>query len=455
MPSLSTLSTPPSTFFTQVSSLHFNGFWRMDWGLGNPNKTAALIAVLMVAVWAVAYVRRNGFWVALGLFFGLGICLIHTFSRGGLVSAVIGAGVVMVFVPRPWQRRRFVAVCGVLGLLVVFACMIQAPERYGQGLGEEDRSITNRLDVWKSAPAMMAGAPGGWGWGNAGEAYMQWYQDPERREVYRTLVNSHLTWMVEGGWLSRFGYVFSWLAVLMLCFPMRGHPWMSVPLGVWVAFGVAATFSSVAETPWLWVVPGAALLAVLIVRLRRRSLPEAKAWAAAGGCSAVVCGMLWLFGAWSVGTDVRLLGGIVYLGPTKPDYWLVPDGKVLGKHYGRTLRRSLQLATNPETSVAIALSVLAIPEKSTGKIIVAGGGTEEEWRRLQAYARSRSIVFLTPDRAPFAAEQSEPRLSVRAVFGEFSQSRVLAAWKASGTAEIIRGAGDYLPKWPEIVFAGK
>ncbi|HRJ72364.1 MAG TPA: O-antigen ligase family protein [Terrimicrobiaceae bacterium] len=438
-----------------MSSLHFNGIWRMDWGLGNPNKTAALIAVLMVAVWAVAYVHRNGFWMALGLFFGLGICLIHTFSRGGLVSAAAGAGVLLIFAPRPWQRRRVIGVCMVLGLLVVFACMIQAPERYGQGLGEEDRSITNRFDVWKSAPAMMADAPGGWGWGNAGEAYMQWYQDPGRRETYRTLVNSHLTWMVEGGWLLRFAYVFSWLVVLMLCVPMRGNPWMSVLLAVWVTFGVAATFSSVAETLWLWLGPGAALLAALIVRMRRRSLPEAKAWAAAGGCAAVVCGMLWLFGAWSAGPAIRFSHGVVFLGSSEPDYWLVPDRKILGKYYGRTLRHSRQRANHPETSIAIVPSVLVIPEKGAGKIIVAGGGTDEEWRSLQAFAGSRRIVLLAPDRQPFATKHSEPRPSVRAVFGEFSQSRVLASWQAAGNAEIIRGAGDYLPKWSEIVFAGE
>jgi len=46
----------------------------MDWGLGNPNKTAALIAMLMVAVWGLACFRKWGFWAALTLFTGLGIC---------------------------------------------------------------------------------------------------------------------------------------------------------------------------------------------------------------------------------------------------------------------------------------------------------------------------------------------------------------------------------------------
>jgi hypothetical protein len=55
---------------------------RMDWGLGNPNKTAALIALIMIAVWILGYIRDWGFWVALALFTGFGVCLILTQSRG-------------------------------------------------------------------------------------------------------------------------------------------------------------------------------------------------------------------------------------------------------------------------------------------------------------------------------------------------------------------------------------
>ena len=40
-----------------MSEIFFQGFWRMDWGLGNPNKTAALIAILMVAVWSLSYLK--------------------------------------------------------------------------------------------------------------------------------------------------------------------------------------------------------------------------------------------------------------------------------------------------------------------------------------------------------------------------------------------------------------
>ena len=58
----------------------------MDWGLGNPNKTAILIGCLLILAWLPVRKERWGFWLTWALTLGLGICLIHTYSRGGLVD---------------------------------------------------------------------------------------------------------------------------------------------------------------------------------------------------------------------------------------------------------------------------------------------------------------------------------------------------------------------------------
>jgi hypothetical protein len=63
---------------------YYHGAWRMDWGFQNPNKTAVFIACLMLALWLAACVWRRGFWLALPAFTGLGYCLVHTYSRGGM-----------------------------------------------------------------------------------------------------------------------------------------------------------------------------------------------------------------------------------------------------------------------------------------------------------------------------------------------------------------------------------
>ncbi len=95
----------------------------MDWGFGNPNKTAALIAILMVAVWGLAYIGRWGFWIALVLFTGLGICQIDTYSRGGVFAACVGLGIFVWKLPRPWMASRMIAVivsfCVIVGASII------------------------------------------------------------------------------------------------------------------------------------------------------------------------------------------------------------------------------------------------------------------------------------------------------------------------------------------------
>ena len=261
-----------------MEDIFYNGVWRMDWGFGNPNKTATLIAEFIVALWGLAYLCRWGFWVALGFFTLLGGCLIHTFSRGGLIAAFLGLTALIICIPRPWPIKKYISIVISLFMLISFSLYIKAYQRYTQCILMEDHSITNRILLWENTPAMMVDAPSGWGIGNSGKAFMQWYQTPEDNEQYRTLVNSHLTWLVELGWSMRFVYLFSWFAVILLCLPTKEAEWRAASLGIWIAFGVAATFSSVAETIWLWIIPGLSLGIVLGHRLLTKQWPHLKAW---------------------------------------------------------------------------------------------------------------------------------------------------------------------------------
>src|ERR1700722_6908987 len=140
-----------------------HGLWRMDWGFGNPNKTATLIALIMIAVWILGYVRRGGFWAALILFTGFGVCLILTQSRGGLVGVMMGGLIVLAWTPRPFPFRGFMAVIGVCVGFAIFAFIINAESRYTQGFSGEDRSVDNRLLIWEQVPGMIRDAPNGWG----------------------------------------------------------------------------------------------------------------------------------------------------------------------------------------------------------------------------------------------------------------------------------------------------
>jgi len=160
-----------------MEDFFFNGIWRMDWGFDNPNKTATLIAEIIIAIWGFSYIKKWGWWLALISSCILGGCLIHTFSRGGLIAALIGLLILVIFnYLRAFSLAKFIAT-GITVLIVsIYAIYLTAPDRYAQGILKEDLSINNRIMLWKMAPAMMLDAPGGWGIGNSGNAFMRWYQ---------------------------------------------------------------------------------------------------------------------------------------------------------------------------------------------------------------------------------------------------------------------------------------
>src|ERR1700678_390926 len=105
---------------------YYHGAWRMDWGFGNPNKTATLIACLMLAVWLVACIWRWGFWFALPVATALGWCLVQTYSRGGMLALLAGVAVLLAWTPRPWPRARTIAVMASLWLVGLFILYAKA-----------------------------------------------------------------------------------------------------------------------------------------------------------------------------------------------------------------------------------------------------------------------------------------------------------------------------------------
>lgn len=427
----------------------------MDWGFGNPNKTAALIAILMVAIWALAYFRKWGFWVALGVFIGLGVCLIHTASRGGLVAVAVGSIAVMWQLPRPWAVKKCIAIMIGLWIIIAASIYLETYTRYGQGITQEDPSISNRIELWKSSPRMMVDAPSGWGLGNSGRAYMQWYQPLNRNQEYRTLVNSHLTWLVELGWPMRFLYLFVWFSVLMLCWPMPNRSWLAIPFGIWISFFVSALFSSVAESIWLWVIPVMSLGATLVGRFRFRIWPKPIVWAIPASLAVATLLVLVTLGNLNDNREVTITGSKSYviLGKDSPKLWVLANQRVIGSDYGRTLRRAL-----PPYSIGVASSLAGLAHVDADTLIIGGILTNEEIKGIgPLLPHFQKILFINPSFYPQQIQIDNPAKLV-AVFGEFSQSPSIDSWQSYLGKSVSRlaGAGDFIPQWPLLLkFSGQ
>jgi|GEM_PF-750644 len=450
-----------------MQEFFYNGVKRLDWGFGNPNITAGLIATLLMAVWGLAFIHRYGFWPALVGFTALGICLIQTASRGGLVAAILGGVVLVVFLRRPWPRGRWVPVVVALVLLGSYAAWHGVATRYGKGIMEDDASVSNRWLIYRMAPAMMVDAPGGWGHKRASEAFHHFYQPEGRFERYGSLVSSHLTWMTEWNWWGRIGYVAGWFAVFVLCLPSAKRHWYAVPFATWVAFGVAVMFTTMANRWVLWLVPGVFLLAVLGTRTVLRDWPSWGRWTGVGACTLSVLAGLTLWGAAVVPSEssIALRYGWVHVGGEfggggSGAIWIAaPDPVVLGKAYGQGLRKRSAESGADARQVLIEWGPAELAPGPSDEVVFSGKGVAGlEGERLAAACKAGKWLLLNPEMPPQAlVEALELYPPVRILWGEFHPGNARYVWERfsaednHNSFEQATAAGQYLPNWAELL----
>lgn len=462
-----------------MNEFYFNDIWRMDWGLGNPNKTAALIAMLMIASWLFIYIKRWGFWLSVLIFTGLGVCLVHTFSRGGIVALFTGLlPVAWVLWKKRLSKSQIIGLAVSAWILIGSSVYFQAHQRYTQGIIQEDRSITNRLAIWRQAPQMMRDAPGGWGLGKSGYSYVQWYQNLDHQEGYRTLVNSHLTWLVELGWLGRLGYIAAWLGILLICWPYykkdkknkkdgkvasNNNDWFLLALGVWLVLGVAAIFSSVAESQWLWVLPALMLLVVLLHRLRTASWPQWQ-WVFVSPTLAGLSLLLFLQIPGSPRDfDLFYSNGVLKMKSHEDislPTWVFYEEGVFGKEPGKSVRKYLAqekkihlcLVLDPSKAVS-SHDPLALAQSH----VIAGGKlSEESLFFLATHLENLGLLtFINPEFFPLESmkKSTDTRNKIDVLFGEFFYGSARTPWLQAFAAStsVLEGTGKYYPQWLSLI----
>jgi len=437
---------------------YFEGIQRLDWGFGNPNKTATLIAELMVAVWVLALSRRNVlFYCAALLFTFLGCCLALTYSRGGFLACVAGLSLLLLFSSWPWTKGTRVVILLCLAVVLGYMIHIGASRRYVQGISETDNSIQNRIEIWKKAPQMMVNAPRGWGLGQSGLAYLQWYQPTERDQSYRTLVNSHLTWLVEFGWVGRYFYIAGWVVALVLCLIKRQQKLYPIPLGVWLVFAVSATFSSVAESLTLWMLPVVFLLGSLIVRIKTKQMITRTQWLFIVLLPLLVCLIFLIVGSTSNNPRIKKTREAIVVGSGVPETWLILDNKLKStESWAQTLREYMHSKGN-RFCLAIGDQIKALAPQAPERIVIWGRPSNIDSKGIYRFLPSSShIVLYAPQFYPqeVAPELLERFRSAEVYFGEFSQSPFLYLWEKEVSVIRTPGMADYFSNWTELLSSG-
>jgi len=374
------------------------------------------------------------------------------------------------------RLARGLAMLVLVVTLIGLAYFTPAASRLADGVTISDGSSANRLMVWRPGFRMIADAPGGWGRGNAANAFMQWYQPVDRLETYRNLLNSHLNWLVEGPWWFRFLYIFFWSAILRFCWLGRPKQKHQAPLpsstnppsrsanrhtslrlscaigsAVWVSTGVAAFFTHTLEFWQVWVVPAFSFLAVFVVRVSARQLSFSLGLAHA--CKVVTAALLMCASLYGIGRldgkahpSIRKSTDLIYYMESSSDLphrILVPTPerkKIGGRHYGYPIRKTGKpISVLPHGSAPSDLP----PEQITEEI---------EWIYLGSFPSpmpSKGRLILVNPVAPPPESLSAMLPIEKVIWGAF-RSRHQRAWKQAAGENFISvpGAADYLPQWP-------
>lgn len=345
-----------------------------------------------------------------------------TFSRGGLVAGVAALGYVwaVTFWKVGLRGRHGVFRSPTFWLsifltlsLVSFAVWSGLVDRSVEALGE-DASVTNRVDLWKAGLQMAFENPTGFGSGQSGTEFMQWYQPTDKTEGYRTMVNSYLTFLVEQGWMVFMGCI----ALLILFWrwsDLRDTNWRMIAAlkASILSFLVAGVFSTTMEDFWLWIIP-LACVAVIAAKIRKR--PKWKPILLSSfGITLVLLGTLLGIGWICSSKDpivrrfescdgVRKVVGVSCRDP-KAVIALLPDSAVMGEQYGKLART---LALNTGASVVIDAPANADLVLASGEKCLAGSINKPTiWIAPPVPIQGLSPHFMDPGPLVFVPEIDE------------------------------------------------
>ncbi|OAM89024.1 hypothetical protein AW736_15105 [Termitidicoccus mucosus] len=315
--------------------------------------------------------------------------LAKTCSRGGFMAAAGAA--LFFFVVRLGPVRLSACLKAIAPRVAVAALLlvlVGAVGRFSPGHLATDKSVSNRLEMWRGALAMVHDSPfNGWGFRNGGLAYANWYQSLDAAERPVGFVNSYLDVAVEYG-LHLLAVAVLLLAFLVILSVTREHSLLMAAAGAClVAWGLANVWSSLWMEPLLWIFPLFAMFLIVVgaARSQVRAVLGALFRAALVSCAATAA--LWCAGRhasrryeWLVIKDsatdkVTLCKRGHPGGADNPraqvEIWA--DGAVFGPFYGRAIRAAAPLFSVRSAIIYPPWHVTGREEKPSGNPRIYAG----------------------------------------------------------------------------------
>ena len=378
---------------------------RLRWPFENPNDNGFLY--LSLALFSTALFFCAKLWVKVAggvLFAAASAALVMTASRGSFLAFAFGLTPLVALNFRKLVRSKLVWLLAGIVLVTAGAWFATHESRLlTRGFTKESKwSNETRIEMWKTAPQMIAEAPKGWDGLRvnprymAGRAYTDWYDSLSTISLSGSLVNDHLTRLVGYSQTGRFAYLFVWFGLLALMAYTATRTKRAVALGVLMALAVAGWFNAVLMNTWLRAVPLAALALFVAGRPWRvwRRRPVLAIMAGSAALAAVTLTGIVMYGRATVkrGCPIYVGDGQVRVKGQSPDIWIVDDGKALGGALScRDIRRYF-LRHPSAPAVGYVRSVEDLPEKAR-RLVLAGGASEDWLRRLKGVDKGGPVIM--------------------------------------------------------------
>ena len=414
---------------------------RLRWPFENPNENGFLYLSLALLSTALFFFAKPGVKILGGVcFVAASAALVMTASRGSFLAFALGLAPAIALNFKKLSRSRAAWILAGIVLLTAVGWFATHESRLlTRGFTKKTKwSNDTRIEMWVTAPQMVAEAPKGWDGMHVnpahmvGRAYVDWYDRLSEISLSGSLVNDHLTRLVGYSRGGRFIYLFVWFGLLALMTYTAVRTKRAVALGVFVALAVAGWFNAVLMNIYLWGAPLAALALFLAGRPWRVWKSRTVVLLAGGAAvlAAVTLRGIVAYGRATVkrGYPIYVADGQVRVKEESPAIWIADDGKALGGLFAcRDIRRHYLLHPSAP-AVGYVRSAKDLPEGEIKRLVLAGTAGKEwlEWlfARVKEGAKvavPEEVVFITPPFMPSdLPDELVKKSKMRYVVGEFT-----------------------------------
>ena len=330
----------------------------LRWNLGflNPNIAGAFIAILIAflspitALWPKRKSVRIIFILCLVAELILWFLLAKTYSRGAFVAASMCTLVCGIFflLCKESKKNIFCILAIKAALIIIIILSTGFFARISPDYVKDDASVSARTTLWQGGLEMLSQAPlKGWGYGKSGEEYINWYQDLDDEREYAGMVNGYLLLATECGLPVLFFILLLFLFPIFLGFFNFKQLYGLLLCGAsgLLAFLTVNIFSSLwVFGVFLWVMTPIYILACSCAfRIQLKKLARIFAWSLFASFS--VCSLIYFLSLYYSDNRIAKFEGYVRLNPSSfsqnnKKIAIFVDESVLGKYYGKTIRRA-------------------------------------------------------------------------------------------------------------------